>query len=56
MARICDMCGKVPKKAANRSHSNVKTLRVQKPNLQKIGGLNMCTRCLRTMNKMAAAM
>lgn len=53
MARICDACGKGAKKAANRSHALNKTLRRQKPNLQKVGDLKVCTRCRRTMIKLA---
>lgn len=53
MARVCDTCGKGPKKAANRSHALNKTLRVQKPNLQKLGDLRTCTRCRRSMMRQA---
>ncbi len=51
MARLCDMCGRGSKRAANRSHSNIKTLRRQKPNLQKFGDKRVCTRCVRTLKK-----
>ena len=54
MARTCDMCGKGAKKAASRSHSKIKTLRRQKPNLQKMDGKMVCTRCMRTTAKHAA--
>ncbi len=53
MTRICTICGKEPKKAANRSHALNKTLRRQKPNLQKSVGKLKCTRCLRTEVKKA---
>ncbi len=53
MSRLCDTCGKGPKKAANRSHALNKTLRVQRPNLQKLGDLKVCTRCRRSMVKHA---
>ncbi|HQF57066.1 MAG TPA: L28 family ribosomal protein [Candidatus Magasanikbacteria bacterium] len=48
MSRQCANCGKTALKAANRSHSKRKTLRVQKPNLQKSKGKLECTRCTRT--------
>ncbi|HOX61176.1 MAG TPA: bL28 family ribosomal protein [Candidatus Magasanikbacteria bacterium] len=51
MSRICTVCGKVPKKAANRSHARNKTLRRQNPNLQISGGVIKCTRCIRTASK-----
>lgn len=51
MARLCDMCGRGSKRAAIRSHSNIKTLRRQKPNLQKFGDKRVCTRCVRTLKK-----
>lgn len=51
MARICTKCGKGSKKAANRSHSKIKTLRRQKPNLQKVEGVLVCTRCMRSATK-----
>lgn len=53
MSRRCDLCGKGPKKAAYRSHSKIKTLRRQYPNLQTktIDGKKrkICTRCLKTI-------
>ena len=55
MARICDVCAKKPKKAANRSHALNKTLRRQKPNLQKLGDMKVCTACRRTLIKRALA-
>lgn len=55
MSRICQVCGRGPKKAASRSHSNIKTLRRQYVNLQskKIDGkrMNVCAKCIKTMNK-----
>lgn len=53
MARLCDSCGRGSKRAAIRSHSNIKTLRRQKPNLQKFGDKRVCTRCVRTLKKLA---
>lgn len=54
MAYKCDTCGKGAIRAANRSHSKTKTLRRQKPNLQKMDGKKVCTRCIRTAAKKAA--
>jgi len=56
----CDMCGKIPTFGNNVSHSNVHTKRRWKANIQKVTmvrdgkpvRLNLCTRCLRTLNKM----
>ena len=51
----CKICGREPLKANWRSHSNVKTIRRQKLNLQSktIDGkkVRVCTSCLRTMAK-----
>ena len=55
MALKCELCGKGAIRAANRSHSKTKTLRRQKPNLQKMDGKKVCTRCMRTTAKHAAA-
>lgn len=56
MAFECELCGKGPKVANNVSHSNIKTKRVQKPNLHNVHILKdghktqirICTRCLRS--------
>jgi large subunit ribosomal protein L28 len=55
----CDICGKTPSFGHNVSHSNVKTKRQWKPNIQTVTilkegspqRLHVCTRCLRTLNK-----
>lgn len=47
----CDMCEKGSQKSANRSHSKVKTIRRQKPNLQKLFDKLVCTKCRRTLSK-----
>jgi large subunit ribosomal protein L28 len=55
----CQICGKSPSFGHNVSHSNVKTKRQWKPNIQKVTvysdgkrqKMNLCTRCLRTLNK-----
>ncbi|PIY93474.1 MAG: 50S ribosomal protein L28 [Candidatus Magasanikbacteria bacterium CG_4_10_14_0_8_um_filter_32_14] len=52
----CEICLKGSKKAANRSHSKVKTLRCQKPNLQKLDNHMVCTKCRRTITKKFAEM
>ncbi|EKD68158.1 MAG: hypothetical protein ACD_48C00048G0001, partial [uncultured bacterium] len=38
----------------SRSHSKIKTLRRQHPNLQKMDGQKVCTRCIRTTAKHVA--
>ena len=53
----CDVCSRTPLKGHSISHSNIKTIRRQKLNLQskKIDGkrLRVCARCLKTMVKPA---
>ncbi|MFA5128067.1 MAG: 50S ribosomal protein L28 [Patescibacteria group bacterium] len=55
MSRTCTLCGKTAARANNVSHSNIKTPRHQKPNLQtvKMSGAKVkaCTTCRRTLNK-----
>jgi len=51
----CERCGKNRIKGATRSHSNIKTNKPRKANLQK-GMLNgrkavMCTKCIKTITK-----
>lgn len=56
MAFSCDVCGKNRMVGNNVSHSNIKTKRVQRPNLQRVHALvagvrkhiRVCTRCLRS--------
>jgi len=56
MAKACEQCGKGRLVGNKVSHSNVKTKRVQQPNLQRVRALvdgsprriRVCTRCLRT--------
>ncbi len=56
MAYKCEICGKGPRVANKVSHSNIKTKRVQKPNLRAVRALvdgqtvrmRICTRCLRS--------
>jgi large subunit ribosomal protein L28 len=63
MANTCDLCGKGRLVGNKVSHSNIKTKRVQRPNLQRVHALvdgsprriRVCTRCLRSglVNKVA---
>lgn len=56
MAYQCEICGKKRRVANNISHSNIKTKRTQRPNLQRVRALvkghkirmRVCTRCLRS--------
>ena len=56
MANICDICDKGRLVGNKVSHSNIKTKRVQRPNLQRVHAvvegrhqrLRVCTRCLRS--------
>lgn len=54
MSRTCDICQRGPKKAVNRSHSNIATLRRQYLNLQKrkVDGktMSICTKCLKKLD------
>lgn len=55
----CDLCGKSPQFGHNVSHSKRHTLRRWEPNVHsarvtvdgKLQKLNLCTRCVRTLNK-----
>ena len=57
----CEICGKTPSFGHNVSHSNVKTNRQWKPNIQKVTiykdgqrqRMKLCTRCLRTLSKVS---
>jgi large subunit ribosomal protein L28 len=56
MANVCDNCGKGRLVGNKVSHSNIKTKKVQRPNLQRVKALvdgahrriRVCTRCLRS--------
>ena len=56
MANTCDICGKGRLVGNRVSHSNIKTKRVQMPNLKRVHALidgsprrvRVCTRCLRS--------
>ena len=55
----CAVCGKTPQFGHSVSHSNRKTKRQFKPNIQRVKVLEngrlvskyMCVRCIRTMSK-----
>jgi large subunit ribosomal protein L28 len=55
----CEMCGKSPQFGHNVSHSNRKTKRQFKPNIQrtklledgKLVSKYLCVRCIRTLSK-----
>lgn len=56
MGKVCEICGKRSKAGNSKSHSNVKTRRVWKPNIQSILTLtvngkrrrmDVCTKCLK---------
>lgn len=55
----CEVCGKSPQFGHNVSHSNRKTRRLFRPNIQRVQvmengrlvGKYMCTRCIRTLGK-----
>lgn len=55
----CEICGKTPSFGNSVSHSNLKTKRMWRPNIQKVTifrdgqprRIQVCTRCLRTLNK-----
>ena len=51
LKHVCEICGKGPVSSNTRSHSMVQTKTVVKPNTQRVQGLTVCTRCLRTRIK-----
>jgi large subunit ribosomal protein L28 len=63
MANICHYCGKGRLVGNKVSHSNIKTKKVQHPNLQRVRALvegvvsrvRVCTRCLRSGKVVKAA-
>ena len=56
MAQVCDICKKRPRAGRNVSHSNIRTPRSWKPNVQRVRALvngsvkrlRVCTRCIRS--------
>jgi large subunit ribosomal protein L28 len=63
MAYNCDVCGKGRLVGHKVSHSNIKTKKVQRPNLQTVRAvvdgvtrrIRACTRCLRSGRVVKAA-
>ncbi len=59
---VCENCGKSPSFGHSVSHSNVRTKRQFKPNIQqvtiyrdgKLQKMKLCTRCIRTLTKAKA--
>lgn len=49
----CFVCSKSAVSGNQVSHSQIHTKRQFKPNLQKVGGVLVCTRCLKTIKKEA---
>ncbi|MGQ9848828.1 MAG: 50S ribosomal protein L28 [Aggregatilineaceae bacterium] len=55
----CEVCGKGPQFGHNVSHSNRRTKRQFRPNIQRVSVMEngrmvqkyMCTRCIRTLSK-----
>jgi len=47
----CDLCGKTPVAGRNVPKSQHKTNRMFQPNVQRIDGMDICTRCLRTLKR-----
>lgn len=56
MAKVCDICEKGRLVGHKVSHSNIKSKKVQQPNIQRVRALvngvaqrvRLCTRCLRS--------
>ncbi|MEI6478057.1 MAG: bL28 family ribosomal protein [bacterium] len=51
----CMLCTKGPHAGNNVPKSQHKTRRTIQPNIQKVDGIRMCTRCLRTLKRVAQA-
>ena len=51
----CLLCGKGPAAGNRVPKSQHKTKRLIQPNIQKVNGIRMCTRCLRTIKQASAA-
>ena len=48
---VCAICAKTPQTSLNRPHSQHKTKRLVKPNLNKWNGLMICAKCRKALNK-----
>lgn len=55
MAR-CAVCYKSATSGSQVSHSQIHTKRTFKPNLQKVNGVYVCTRCLKTAKKVTTTL
>ncbi|WP_422445933.1 50S ribosomal protein L28 [Thermoanaerobacterium sp. DL9XJH110] len=52
----CEICGKIPRKGIQLSHSHIRTKRVWAPNIRRVKAvingspkrITVCTRCLRS--------
>jgi ribosomal protein L28 len=47
----CMLCEKTPHSGFNVPKSMHKTKRMIKPNIQKVAGIKLCTRCMRTLKR-----
>lgn len=45
MSKVCELCGKGKLDGKKVSHSNHKTNKKSNPNLVKLNGKNVCTKC-----------
>lgn len=45
------LCGKGPHSAFNVPKSMHKTKRMVQPNVQSVGGVKLCTRCMRSLKR-----
>lgn len=55
LLKSCEICGKTAASGYNRPHSQHATKRTIKPNLQKVNGQLVCTRCLKTIRNRTKA-
>lgn len=57
MSQVCDICGRGPRTGNKVSHSQIKTPRKYKINIQtkKIGQetKSVCTKCIKTLSKVS---
>lgn len=53
---FCMLCGKGATMGVNKPHSQKRTKRLVKPNIQPYMGLQVCSRCLRTLKTQSAQM
>jgi len=53
---LCLLCQKSPVHGKNIPKSVHKTSKISRPNLQKVNGVMICTRCARTLRKYEVAL